>query len=387
MYPAPSPVFTRPRPRQAGRPAAADERSRRPQRPGTLLPAGGRLDFSGVRGARLRTALSAVHEVCPEFHPVQVLRDGPSVVLVGMTGRRAAVAKCLPRPTETQRQLLAQEIAVRRAFLRNRPPVRVPRLIAADPQGGTLVSEFVPGRPAATRRQAGGALPPGDVHAVLSVIGVLNQWQPPGDAGREAFSYPAQLARCHALGLLTDRDIGDLQALLHGLCSRGRQELPLQFCHGDAVPSNVLLSPTGPVLLGWGAAGWYLPGYDLATLWTAMPDVSLTRRQVSKHAQAAGPRGRDAFLVNLMLVLTREIRACEEAIQRTMRRPGGATARAGSRGGASPPPAPSAEGAGGGTERTAGTLSFGEEKRRQLRRLYDDIALARRAVRAAVGTR
>ncbi|MFB6929215.1 hypothetical protein ACFCXR_30000, partial [Streptomyces noursei] len=38
-------------------------------------PGGARLDLSGARGARLRAALAAVQEICPEFSAVQVLRE------------------------------------------------------------------------------------------------------------------------------------------------------------------------------------------------------------------------------------------------------------------------------------------------------------------------
>ncbi|GAA2371293.1 phosphotransferase [Streptomyces carpaticus] len=371
MYSASTPVFTRPRPaeqatRTADRATRAADRAGRPAGRGVPLQGGPRLDFSGARGARLRTALAAVQEICPEFNAVQVLRErGQSLVIAGMTGRRAAVAKCLldapAQPARAERT--RKEIAAYRSFVRHRPPVRVPKLVAADPHSCTLVTEFIPGRPAGTVRHP--LSPPSvtDQRALLGSLVRLGQWRPPAGAFDDAVNYPAQLARYHALGLLTDRDIDDLQALLHGL--RGLrdpgQELPRQFCHGEALVSSVVLSPTGPVLVGWDAAGWYLPGYDLATLWACLGDAPQARRQISQTAQSSGPAGRDAFLVNLMLILTREIRICEEAVHRAMR--------------AAPGPA------------TAGGMAYGEEQRLLLRRLHDDWALARRAVRAAVGTR
>ncbi|MFD5320559.1 aminoglycoside phosphotransferase family protein [Streptomyces sp. NPDC127098] len=366
MYPAPSPVVSRARPRLIGQlgaapVGAADDRGRRPRRPGPT-PGAGRIDFSGARGERLRTALSAAQEICPEFTPVQVVRDaGPSIVLIGMAGRRAAVAKCLIDPTGSRADRTRQEITAYRTFVHHRPPARVPRLIADDPHSGTLVVEFTPGRVGATRRHPTSAPSAGELRGVLGAICRLNSWRPPDGVFPEAVSYPAWLARYHSLGLLTDRDVGDMQALLHGLCGRGRQELPRQFCHGAARLSHVLLAPGGPVFVSWESAGWYLPGYDLATLWSVLGDAPLMRRQISQTAQAAGVPGRDAFLVNLMLVLTREIRICEEAVQRAMRRPM-----------ATP---------------VGGGLSYGEEQRLLLRRLHDDWALARRAIRAAVGTR
>ncbi|CAM5690302.1 Aminoglycoside phosphotransferase family protein OS=Streptomyces tendae OX=1932 GN=F3L20_21830 PE=3 SV=1 [Streptomyces tendae] len=82
------------------------------------------------------------------------------------------------------------------------------------------------------------------------------------------------------------------------------------------------MSPAGPVLVDWEHAGWYLPGYDLATLWAVLGDAPEARRQISQIAQSTGTAARDAFLVNLMLVLTREIRTYETAVQRSMHRSG-----------------------------------------------------------------
>ncbi len=204
-----------------------------------------------------------------------------------------------------------------------------------------------------------------DIRAALGAIARVNAWRPPPGLFEAPLDYASRIARYHELGLFTDRDLGDLQKLLHGLAHAGGRQGMGQFCHGDALLSNILLSPTGPVLVDWEHAGWYLPGYDLATLWAVLGDAPVARRQISQLAQARGPAARDAFLVNLMLVLTREIRNYETAVQRTMRE---------------------APAAGPGGDRP-GPISSGEEQRLLLRRLHDDCAMARRAVRAAVGTR
>ncbi|WP_405690671.1 aminoglycoside phosphotransferase family protein [Streptomyces sp. NBC_00057] len=340
----------------------------RPRRPTGLggPPLSGRLDLSGPQGAQLRMVIASVHRICPEFNPVQVLRrSGRSVLLVGSTGRTTAVAKCLLDHSPAWSERFRHEIAAYRAFVRHRPPVRVPRLIAADPENCTLVIERMPGRVAALTRHPSEAPPRADVRAALGAISRVNAWRPAPGLFDAPLDYASRIAHYHELGLFTDRDLGDLQKLLHGLAhASGRQGMG-QFCHGDALLSNILLSPTGPVLVDWEHAGWYLPGYDLATLWAVLGDAPAARRQISQLAQAAGPAARDAFLVNLMLVLTREIRTYETAVQRAMREP-----------------AP----AGAGQDRP-GVLSSSEEQRLLLRRLHDDCAMARRAVRAAVGTR
>ncbi|SFX59395.1 aminoglycoside phosphotransferase family protein [Streptomyces atratus] len=340
----------------------------RPRRPAGGLagpPLSGRLDLSGAQGAQLRMAIASVHRICPEFNPVQVLRrSGRSVLLVGSTGRATAVAKCLLDHSPAWSERFQHEIAAYRAFVRHRPPVRVPRLIAADPENCTLVIERMPGRVAALTRHPSEAPPRADVRAALGAISRVNAWRPAPGLFDAPLDYASRIARYHELGLFTDRDLGDLQKLLHGVAHAGGRQGMGQFCHGDALLSNILLSPTGPVLVDWEHAGWYLPGYDLATLWTVLGDAPAARRQISQLAQASGPAARDAFLVNLMLVLTREIRTYETAVQRAMR--------------------DSASGAG---QDRPGALSSSEEQRLLLRRLHDDCAMARRAVRAAVGTR
>lgn len=378
MYAASSSVSAPPRPsahrqgsgpylapsRQAP-PAIAGGRLRRAPAPGAQ-PLSGRLDLSGPQGAQLRTAITSVLRICPEFNPVQVLRrSGRSVLLVGTTGRSTAVAKCLTDHSPAWSERIQHEIAAYRAFVRHRPPVRAPRLIAADPVGGTLVIERMPGRVAAVQRHPAEAPPRADVRAALGAICRLNAWRPPAGMFDAPLDYASRISRYHELGLLTDRDLGDLQKLLHGIAHSSGPGGMGQFCHGDALLQNVLLSPAGPVLVDWEHAGWYLPGYDLATLWSCLGDAPVARRQISQLAQSAGPAARDAFLVNLMLVLTREIRTYETAVQRAMND--------------TTPAAPGPA--------SSGAVSSGEEQRLLLRRLHDDCALARRAVRAAVGTR
>ncbi|MGW0859875.1 aminoglycoside phosphotransferase family protein [Streptomyces sp. NPDC002690] len=379
MYTASSSVSAPPRPLRprgtgggpylaplSGTPVQGLGRTRRTAGPGTQ-PLSGRIDLSGPQGAQVRMAIASVQRICPEFNPVQVLRrSGRSVLIVGMTGRTTAVAKCLLDHSPAWTERFRHEIATYRSFVRHRPPVRVPRLIAADPENCTLVIERMPGRVAALTRHPVEPPPRTDVRQVLGAIRRVNEWRPPAGLFDAPLDYASRISRYHELGLFTDRDLGDLQKLLHGLAVAGGRQGMGQFCHGDALLSNILLSPTGPVLLDWEHAGWYLPGYDLATLWTVLGrDAVVARREISQLAQSRGADARDAFLVNLMLVLTREIRTYETAVQRTMREPGPA----------------------GATHDRPGTLSSGEEQRLLLRRLHDDCAMARRAVRAAVGTR
>jgi hypothetical protein len=332
----------------------------------TVQTPSGRIDLSGPHGAQLRKAIGSVQRICPDFNAVQVLRrSGRSALIVGTTGRATAVAKCLLDHSPSWVERFRHEIASYRSFVRHRPPVRAPRLLAADPESCALVIERMPGRAAALTRHPVEAPPRADLRAALSAVVRLNAWRPPAGTFDAPLDYGARIARYHELGFFTDRDRDDLQKLLLGLAQAGGRQGMGQFCHGDALLSNILLSPAGPVFVDWEHAGWYLPGYDLATLWSVLGDAPLARRQISQLAQQAGTASRDAFLVNLMIVLTREIRTYETAVQRTIR---------------DAPPA-------GSVPMPAGELSPGEEQRLLLRRLHDDCAMARRAVRAAVGTR
>jgi hypothetical protein len=282
----------------------------------------------------------ATARLCPGFTAGAVLRrTAKSVLLSGSVGREPVVVKHLLDESPHWGQRLRQEITAYRSFSRQRPPVRVPRLIAADPEKRLLVLEHVPGRPAAGERHPSTAPARGDIRAVLQAIVAVNQWRPPAGTFPVAFDYPARIDRYHRLGLLTDRDALDLTHLLRGV---GR--LPLQLCHGDPLLTNVLLTSHGPALVDWEQVGHYLPGYDLAVLWAQLARDPLTRRHLVQIAQQSGSAARDAFLVNLMLVLVREIRMQDMAAEC-------------------------------------------EERRRLARRLHDDCATVRRAVRAAVGTR
>ncbi|WP_029391648.1 aminoglycoside phosphotransferase family protein [Streptomyces xiaopingdaonensis] len=350
-------------------PGAAQSRGR-PRRPyAAAQPLGARVDLSGPQGAQLRAAVAAVRRICPDFQPVQMLRRrGRTVLLAGTAGRTPVVAKCLLEDNSAWADRFRHEIAVYRAFVRHRPPARTPRLIAADPESCTLVIERAPGRVPAARRHPFDPPSRTDLHAMIGTFARLNRWRPPQAAFERPLDYLQRLSRYHGLGLLTDRDFGDLKKLLHGVAQAGGgHSLPQQFCHGDALPTNTLLSPTGTSLVDWEHAGWYLPGYDLATLWAVLGEAPEVRRQISQLAQSQGPVARDSFLINLMVVLTGEIRAYENAVQRTMRGPTAAE-----------PPA---------AEPGAAGMSAGEQQRLLLRRLHDDCALARNAVRAAVGTR
>ncbi len=388
MYSASSPLSAPPRPaphagtgpalrtRPGGEPSREPGRGHLPgpRRAGTAHPDGGRLDTSGAQGEPLKAAVAAVRRICPDFQPAQVLRrSGRTVLLLGSVGRLPAVAKCLLDRSPEHQECLRREIAAYRSFVRHRPPVRVPKLIAADPETCTLLLERMTGRAAGMARHPRAALPRPDLDGVLQAVlrvGGHEGWRPSGEVSgpRPRLKYGERISHFHRLGLLADRDRDDLEKLLRCAVTECGEEGPWQFCHGDALLSNMLLSPAGTVLLDWENAGWYLRGYDLATLWSTLGADPVARRRISLLAQDRGWAARDAFLVNLMLITVREIKRYETALQYAL---SGAV-----------PVAPAGAGAAG-----ACGGDPGEAQRLLLRRLHDDFVLVRKAVRAAVGTR
>ena len=303
MYSASSAVSAPPRPAY---PAVAEPAVRtRPQprlRRGTLggaHPLSGRLDLSGPQGAQLRTAVAAVHRICPEFHPVQVLRrSGRSVLLVGTSGRSGAV---VPSACWTSHPLWAErfrhEITSYRAFVRNRPPVRVPRLVAADPAAARWCWRGFPAVRPRCPAPVAGAAPRADVRTVL---GAITPAQRVAAAGRPV----RRSARLR---------VADLPLPRAGPVHRPRPGRPAETAarhrrrpaHGPSVLPRRRPAVERPAVADrarpgrLGAPGWYLPGYDLATLWTVLGDDAAgpPRGQQAGTGRRGPPRGTPSWSI------------------------------------------------------------------------------------------
>ena len=326
--------------------------------PGTVRPAraprpppaapirrSGRLDVTGPQGApaadrdRLRAA------DLPGVPPGAGAAPQRPLGAARRHGRAAspAVAKCLLDHSPVWAERFRHEIAAYRAFVRHRPPVRVPRLVAADPDSCTLVMERMPGRVARTgrgtrrRRRPGPTSGPRSARSAGSTCGGRR----PGSSTR-----PLRLRRAdRALPRAGPAHRPGPAATCRSCCTgwRTRRAGRRQFCHGDALLSNVLLSPAGPVAGRLGARG-LVP----ARLRPGGAVVGARRRPGGPPADqpagaGGGPGGSgDAFLVNLMLVLTREIRtlrdggAAHDARHRSGGDPGAAEAGRGAAAAAAP---------------------------------------------------
>ncbi|CAM5403782.1 Phosphotransferase OS=Streptomyces antimycoticus OX=68175 GN=SANT12839_014600 PE=3 SV=1 [Streptomyces antimycoticus] len=156
--------------------------------------------MSGPQGAQLRTAITSVHRICPEFNPVQVLRrSGRSVLLIGATGRGAAVAKCLLDHSPVWAERFRREIAMYRAFVRRAPAG------AGAPADRRRPGQLRAGHGADARRIAAAQRHPteppprADLGAVLGAIRRVNQWRPPADLF-DTIDYAGRLTHYQAPG-------------------------------------------------------------------------------------------------------------------------------------------------------------------------------------------
>jgi len=261
--------------------------------------------FTDAEPASGAALVDRVIEVCPAFVPDEVLRRGPTSFVVGGTADLfPVVAKVLVGESPFWRERFAREIEAYRLFGAVAPPFRVPRVFAADGRRWVLVTERVLGRPVASERVPTRDIPTAELAGAFTELRRLNDWNPPVDESWRV-NYTARLDRAHRQGLLDDTDRDALQVLL--IRSAGSR----QFCHGDVALDNVFRVADGFVFLDWGAAGLYLPGFDLALLWVLLGELPGPRLVVEDMVGDGGPQAWAPFLVNLTLLLGRELRAHE----------------------------------------------------------------------------
>jgi hypothetical protein len=223
-------------------------------------------------------------------------RTDKSVLVIG----DRVVAKSLAVDDEHARARFAHEADVHRGFVLHPPPVGVPRLMLTDGVR-LLVLQRAPGQPLGTERYPARPLAQPSVDAALQAISKLNAWQPPHAAFTSVLDYPRQFRRYRRYGQLSN---DDESSLLHAYRQWADSR---EFNHGAVLPSNVLLDSDADVaLLDWQHAGWYLPGFDLALLYTLLGNTPYALRRIE---EIVAERNIEVpFTVNLALVLARELR-------------------------------------------------------------------------------
>jgi Phosphotransferase enzyme family len=239
-------------------------------------------------------------------------RSGKTLLSAGDLAGRPVVVKLLLDGSEFWQARWRHEIGIYRAFAQEPPPVRVPALIHTDGVR-LLVLERLDARPLDTERYPGRRLTTGQIEPCLAALRRLSAWRPASGQLAPVWDYPVRVSRYHAAGYLTDADRDALQRLL-ATCDQA-----VQICHGDPLPSNLLLfADGGCALIDWEFTGTFLPGFDLAMLHTLLgASTPAARTWIDQTVADAGTE--EPFAVNLALVLTRELRIHRELPDSPMR--------------------------------------------------------------------
>ncbi|GAB3863392.1 phosphotransferase family protein [Dactylosporangium cerinum] len=232
-------------------------------------------------------------------------RTDKSVVSAGTTAAGAPVViKTITTDDPYWVRCRSRELAVHAAFAAWPPGFPVPEVLFAGER--TTVFTRLPGARLHDRRHLDADLPPATVAAVRAAVAAVATWTPPGGAetalggGVEEAPDPRLKVEAEfAAGLLSEPERAELHRLIERLGPART------FAHGDPIPTNVLLHEGGAALVDWELAGPRLPGYDWAVLFvtgvTGSPSLA-----TAILAETAALR--EAFTVNLGLLLCREVR-------------------------------------------------------------------------------
>lgn len=264
----------------------------------------------------------AALRLCGDFVAVGPgFRTGKCELLRGVTPAGLVFAKRLIETGTLWRRLFAREIENYKLFQLTPPPVRVPRLVAADARQNLLIIEAVDGLSLATDRYPASEPDRNQLLSVIATADVLGRWRkPPGSAREQERGdvtlpgepnvtewYAGRIRRAAGESdFLPPRDADALLAL-----ARLGGEIA-EFAHGDLLLTNVLACPE-IVLIDWEFGGEYIAGWDLAVLWTICQAHSSARSLIEEHVAAWPVERRQCFLLNQVVVVEREIRIHRQA--------------------------------------------------------------------------
>lgn len=241
---------------------------------------------------RARTVAAVVETV--------VHHTDKAIVAVGRHNGEPVVIKLLTTPDPYWRLRRAHEIGVYRRFETDPPAVLTPRLIHADGDGLMLLT-MIPGVRLHDARHADTDLSAAAVAAVLDALNAVPTWTPTTLPAAPIADYQGRVDAEHAAGLIDDQNRDTISNLIVD-CGDHRE-----IQHGDPLPANLLLHGHNCGLVDWEHAGPYLPGWDLAVLDTVAGAAS-PRLRAAIDATVAARGIRDAYRINLALVVAREIR-------------------------------------------------------------------------------
>ena len=259
----------------------------------------------------------AALRLCGDFVAVGPgFRTGKCELLRGVTQAGPVFAKRLIETGTLWQRLFAREIENYELFELTPPPVRVPRLVAADPTQKLLIIEAVDGLPLATDRYPASEPARNHLLSVIATADVLGRWRKAPGSTREQERgdvtlpgepdvtewYVDRIRRAAGEGdFLPPREADALLAVARQGGVIG------EFAHGDLLLTNVLAGPE-IVLIDWEYGGEFIAGWDLAVLWTICQDHSSARSLIEEHVAAWPVERRQGFLLNQAVAVEREIR-------------------------------------------------------------------------------
>lgn len=250
--------------------------------------------------------------LCPGFRVVEPLRLArKSELLAGVVDGAPVLAKRLAKPNPVWAWYLAREIAIYRAFAEMPPPVRVPRLIAADDD--TLVIERLPGGAIARRRRPAAELARDVVGQILATFDAFAHW-----TGRVPHEVPDRRVLAQLRGRFLEDPTAPIEWVTAGIaraCTRNIFDADVRDralaalagavavpSHGDLLLRNAFLVDGRFALVDWECAGLHVATWDRALLWTQLGAAS---RRVVEESIADGSRR--AFFALVVFALAREV--------------------------------------------------------------------------------
>ena len=256
----------------------------------------------GVRASSLEPLGEAALRLRDDFVAVGPgFQTGKCELLRGVTRAGPVFAKRLIETGALWQRLFVREIENYKLFARTPPPVRVPRLVAADATQRLLIVEAVDGLPLATERYPASEPARNHLQSVMAAADALARWRLPREPDVTEW-YASRIRR--AAGEQDFLPPREADALLSVARQGG---VNAEFAHGDLLLTNVFACPE-IVLIDWEFGGEFVAGWDLAVLWTICQDHPSARSLIEEHVAAWPVERRRCFLLNQAVAVAREIR-------------------------------------------------------------------------------
>ncbi len=186
---------------------------------------------------------------------------------------RDAIRKRLEQATPPWRFYMRREIALYREFAKVDLPVRVPKMLDADAEGGFIVLERIEGEPLSTRRHVvpqdrptweALAVAARAIRSIRCAVDVAPTADDVRAMRRRLLEDPTSPTGWISDGLLECARRGLIEAEVAARLAKDVKGSAFQ--HGDLLPRNVIRDGAGLVVVDWECAGPHAEGWDAALL-------------------------------------------------------------------------------------------------------------------------